>query len=134
MSTTLITCVARALLPAKSVAVKVRVIIKGLLAEPSPPLLDSVTVTITPLQLSVATTLTVLAGGTSLLHWNVADGGTLRKTGGVLSATVMTNRDRIGDRWQRASRCDRVRTRLWDVEDDIVRARIRVGIHNGLSQ
>src|SRR2546428_11094826 len=90
LSITLITWVARALLPAKSVAVKIRVIIKGLLVEPSPPLLDSVTVTIAALQLSVATTLAVLAGGTSLLHWNVAEGGTLIKTGGVLSATVMT--------------------------------------------
>src|SRR5438046_2824188 len=49
-------------------AVKVRVMTRGLVEEPAPPLLDSLTVTEGVEQLSVAIARPALAAGTSLRH------------------------------------------------------------------
>jgi hypothetical protein len=68
LSMTVIVCVALAVRPTASVAVKVRVITSGLAAEPAPPLVDCETVTFAVPQLSEAVACDGEAGGTLLAH------------------------------------------------------------------
>src|SRR5437588_2913405 len=77
LSMTVMVCVALAWLPPVSVAVKVRLMTSGLLAEPA-PLRVSETVTVGAMpQLSVAVACDGLAAGTSLGHVEPASGGAL---------------------------------------------------------
>src|SRR5258708_493172 len=79
-----IVCMAPALLPQRSVAVHVRVMIAG-----QAPLVLAVNTTTTFVsQLSVATT--AAGAGTSFKHWTATFVGTPTSCGGVVSFTVMT--------------------------------------------
>jgi len=88
LSITVIVCVALELFPATSVAVNVRVIISGLAAEPTPPLLVSEAVTVGGAQLSEAVAWEPLAAGTALAHSYVAFAGAVI-VGASPSATVI---------------------------------------------
>src|SRR6185503_5548936 len=89
VSSTVIVCTAEDALPAASVDVKVRVMIRGRPSVPGPPLSVSTTINVGVPQLSVLEALLGSSAGTSLTNWYYASVGAVI-VGTVSSVTVTT--------------------------------------------